>query len=210
MCEEGGPIAVLYDPPKCEPQWRSSLAAHQRDLAGLNCPERVQTGRYKHKKILQPIRPRPQDENGEFSSCEILLETNAMVDGHQKLEARPFRCQEEFAISESSEAGITSRLTVVIRKGIAKCLVYALVDQDPHSGASIQESVGFLEGGDRQVPGNGGKSPQKALQRFAAFQIIEQGFDRHASSAKDRSAAENLGISGDNLLDAHRKPLRRG
>jgi len=58
----------------------------------------------------------------------------------------------------------------------------------------------FFEGGDSRFTRDGGKSLQKVLECFSAFEVIEKRLDGHSRSAKDGSSAENIRIFDD---DSH-------
>src|SRR5437899_8492296 len=59
-----------------------------------------------------------------------------------------------------------------------------------------QKFLCFLERSDSRFTRNGRKPGQELLERFSAFQVVEQRLDRHSCSAKDGSSTENIPIFG--------------
>ncbi len=55
----------------------------------------------------------------------------------------------------------------------------------------------FFESGDGHFTPNGRKSLEKVFECFSAFQVVEEGLDGHAGSAKHRGSAKNIGIFDD-------------
>jgi hypothetical protein len=63
-----------------------------------------------------------------------------------------------------------------------------------------QPVLGFLQERDHLRAIHTGKAPQKVVDRFAAFEIIEQRLHRHARAGKHPRAAHDLGIACDDRL----------
>jgi hypothetical protein len=129
-----------------------------------------------------------------------LLIFETLIDGEENVESSCFSGGKKVAVLSSGESGVAGGLAIVSGKGVAETLIDALVDQNAHLGASEQEVFCFFESGDGHFTRDSRKSLQKVFECFSAFQVVEEGLDGHAGSAKHRSSAENVGIFSD---DAH-------
>ena len=136
-----------------------------------------------------------------------MLVFDSLIHGRENVEPGCFRGIKKVAILQSGESGIAGCLAIVAGQGVPESLINTLVDQNAHLGTCEQEVFCFFESGDGGFPRDGGKSFQKVFECFSAFQVVEEGLDGHAGSAKHRSSAKNVRVF-DN--DSHERIVSRG
>jgi hypothetical protein len=79
-------------------------------------------------------------------------------------------------------------------------------DQNGHLGTCEQEVFCLFESGDGRFTRDGRKSLEKVFESLSALQIVEEGLEGHARSAKHRSSAKNIRTLDD---DSHERIVSR-
>src|SRR5260370_4583903 len=93
-----------------------------------------------------------------------------------------------------------SRYVGLAGQRIPESLIHTFVDQNAHLGTREQEVFCFFECSDRRFTRDGGKSLQRVFESFSVLQVVEEGLDGHAGSAKHGSTAKNIAAFDD---DSH-------
>jgi hypothetical protein len=113
------------------------LACRARDFCDLARPDGVQecdTSRYERQKFLQGDRFRLKNDDGDFPANQILLVLQPAVYRQQNIEVGRFGGVQKFAVLQATETGVFGRLTLMPGKVVSQSLIYAFVQQNPHSG----------------------------------------------------------------------------
>jgi hypothetical protein len=177
-------------------------------LSGLDCSDQDGTVRYEREQILQAIRTSPRNDDCDFLAPEILLVSGTLIDGEQQRKPRGSGGFDQLAVLESRYAGVTSRLTIVIGKGVTQSFIDTFIDENSHLGPREQSMLGLFQNLQRQFARNGRESGKEFFQGVPAFDVIEQCLNRNSRAPKHGHACQNLGISHDRGMAARHGRLR--
>src|SRR5215472_9989040 len=86
------------------------------------------------------------------------------------------------------------------RQVISQSLIDTPVEQNPHSGFGREKLLGFFECGDSHLARNARESFEEFLERFPAFEGVEQCLEGNTRSAKHRRPTENFRVFDDNAI----------
>src|SRR5215472_15028815 len=86
------------------------------------------------------------------------------------------------------------------RQVISQSLIDTPVEQNPHSGFGREKLLGFFKGGDSHLARNARESFEKFLERFPAFEGVEQCLEGNTRPAKHRRPTKNFRVFDDNAV----------
>lgn len=128
---------------------------------------------------------------------EVLLMAQAPVGRDKDVELHLSGLQ-KLTIFESRPAHLIGRDHLVARQLAAQWYRCALVEEDSHEAVRIRFGssclgkalFGVLENGFDMLSGHPGKPSQKVVHARSAFEVLEQGLDRHTRSLEEPSTAD--------------------
>ncbi len=110
--------------------------------------------RQKAQQILQSVRFRTKNDDGDCSVSQILLVFDALIHGKKNIKFGRFRRAQKRAILQPSEPCVTGGLAIVIGQVVPESLIDAFIDQNAHLRACKEKLLRFFEGGDGQFTRN--------------------------------------------------------
>lgn len=106
---------------------------------GLRGGESGKEDRNEWPEIGEPVRPCPKDEDRDRESCEVLLERQIPVDGHEGIELLS-RQGQQFTILDGCPPHLPGRLDVMPDDVARQSPIDALVEQDSHDALATSSS----------------------------------------------------------------------
>jgi len=183
---------------------RSIWLSQNIDLTGPKFGEAAQDFRRKGEQVNHSVGFGAQHDNGKRERPCLALLRKPLIHGQEQIEfAGAGDKAKEVSVADAGPAGLGNGLDLVAGKLTRQILRQTFVQEDAHSGGGEQTLAGFFEKGHGLLARYGGILLQKLVERFAAFDVIQQRSNGNTGAGKARFAAHDFRINHNDSILFH-------
>lgn len=175
------------------------------DVAGLKFRDAAEDFRRKREDMNHAVGLGTHHDDGEGKLRRFILLWQSFVHGKKQVKLAGVGNEaQKFAVADARPTGLRDSFDGVAGKLPRQILWQTFVEQDAHSsGGGKQAFAGLFKKGNGQFARDRGVLFQKFVERFAAFNVIQQCPHGDARADKARLTAHYFGIGHHNELLNH-------